>query len=219
MNLGSKSGKLRITKIEAQKRHPRRVSIYLDGRFALGIDGQVAQEMGLRQGLLLSQRQLEKVILAEQKSKAKNYALDFIGYRARSIWEVRVRLKKRDHCQEVIDQVIKELIHNGLLDDLHFATRWAQGRMATKPLGEYLLRQELRLKGISDEIVEKTVAETFGQISQEELAADLLRAREKRYLGLEKTKARRRMANFLMRRGFSRKVVWEAVDQVTNDKN
>ena len=219
MNLGSKSGKLRITKIEAQKRHPRRVSIYLDGRFALGIDGQVAQEMGLRQDLLLSQRQLEKVILAEQRNKAKNYALDFIGYRTRSIWEVRTRLKKRDHCQEVIDQVIKELIHSGLLDDLQFATRWAQGRMATKPLGEHLLRQELRLKGISDEIVEKTVAETFRQISPRELAVDMLQTRRKRYLELDRRKARQRMAAFLLRRGFSREVVWEAVDQVTNDKN
>lgn len=211
--------KLRITKIEAQKRRPSRLSIYLDGRFALGVDVRVAQELGLRQGLELNQRQLEKVTLAEEKNRAKSFALDFIGYRARSVWEVAQRLKKRGYPGEVVDQVVEELRQNGLLNDVQFAIQWARGRMDTKPLGEHLLRQELRLKGISREIVEKTVAETFGQISQRDLAAELLRARRKRYLGLDRGKARRRMADFLLRRGFSREVVWEVVGQEMGEAN
>jgi len=209
----SKREKLRITKIESQKRNPRRVSLYLDGRFAMGIDLQVAQDMGLRQGLELSQSQLQKVTSAAEKSKAKSFALDFIGYRARSVWEVAERLKKRGHSQNVIDQVIRELRQSDLLDDVQFAAQWAQSRVATKPLGERLLRRELKLKGISNEIVEKTVAETFGQVSQKELAANLLKIRRKRYLALDEKKAKQRMAAFLLRRGFPREVVWEVVEQ------
>jgi SOS response regulatory protein OraA/RecX len=47
----------------------------------------------------------------------------------------------------------------------------------------------------------------------------MLQTRRKRYLELDRRKARQRMTAFLLRRGFSREVVWEAVDQVTNDKN
>lgn len=217
MSLANKGQKHRITKIETQKRNPRRLSIYLDGRFALGVDAQVAHQMGLRQGLELGQRELQKLIRAEEKQKAKNFALDFIGYRARSIWEVRERLKKRGHHQRIVDQVIRELRRSGLLDDVQFATGWAKDRMATKPLGERLLRHELKLKGIPEEIVEKTVAETFDQVSQRELAVELLRARRKRYLSLDRPKARRRMADFLLRRGFPPEVVWETVAQVMGE--
>jgi regulatory protein len=219
MSSGKKREKLKITKLEPQKRNPRRVSIYLGGRFALGIDAQVAQELSLRQGMELSQGQLQKIALAEEKSRAKNFALDFIGYRARSIWEVTQRLKKRGHSQRIIEQVLRELHQSGLLDDIQFAARWAKGRLATKPLGERLLRHELKLKGISDEIVEKTVAEIFDQVSQRELAADLLRARHQRYSALDKLKAKRRMADFLLRRGFPRDIVWEVVDQVMSEGN
>ncbi len=211
MSPGKARGTLKITKIEAQKRSPKRLSIYINGRFALGIDAQVAQDMGLRQGLALSQAQLENMILAEDKNKAKNFALDFIGYRSRSVWEVTQRLKKRGHTQEIIEQVIGDLHRSGLLDDVQFAAQWARHRMATKPVGEHLLRHELKLKGISDEIIEKTLTETFGQTSQRALADDLIRIREKRYHSLDIAKARRRMADFLIRRGFPREIVWEAV--------
>jgi regulatory protein len=204
---------VKITKIEAQKRNPRRLSIYLDGRFALGLDAQVVQDMGLHQGLEISRTQLGKVFSAEEKNKAKNFALDFIGYRARSVREVAQRLEKRGHSGKIIDQVIRELRRNDLLDDVLFAAQWAQHRMATKPMGEYLLRQELKLKGISDEIVEKTLLTTFGQTSQRELATELLRARWVRYRSLDVGKARRRMADFLLRRGFPREIVWEVVAQ------
>ena len=214
MSVLKKGQKRKITRLEVQKRNPRRVSVYLDGSFALGLEIRVAQEKGLHKGLELSQSQLEKLLLAEERSRAKNYALDFIGYRARSVWEVRQRLARRDHSQEIIDDVIADLQQAGFLDDTQFSARWAQGRMATKPLGEHLLRKELRLKGVSQEIVEKTVAGTFAGISQPELATRLLETRRKRYQGLPRAKARRRMADFLIRRGFSREAVWQAVGQI-----
>jgi regulatory protein len=205
---------VKITRIEAQKRNPRRLSIYLDGRFALGLDAHVAQDMGLHQGLEISRAQLRRVLSTEEKNKAKSFALDFIGYRARSVREVAQRLEKRGHSGKIIGQVIRELRRSGLLDDVQFAAQWAQHRMATKPVGEHLLRQELRLKGISDQIVEKTLLRTFGQISQRELAVDLLRARRIRYRSLDGAKARRRMADFLLRRGFPRDIVWEVVAEI-----
>jgi regulatory protein len=173
--------------------------------------------MGLRQGMELSRGQLQKITRAEEKSRAKNFALDFIGYRARSIWEVTQRLKKRGHSQRIIEQVLEDLRQSGLVDDIQFAARWAKGRLATKPQGERLLRHELKQKGVSDEIVEKTVAETFGQVSQRTLAAQLLRARRQRYSALDQVKAKRRMADFLLRRGFSRDIAWEVVDQVMTE--
>lgn len=211
MTLDAPPEMVTITKMEAQKRHPQRVSIYVDGTFALGMDLALAQQMGLRSGQRISRQELERCARAEEKSQAKNFALDFLGYRARSVWEVRERLIRRGHSGEIVEEVIEELRRGGLLDDEDFAIRWAQTRMATKPLGERLLRQELRRKGIPAEVVEQTIAQTYAEGGQLQLAVDLVRARAKRYRGLEPTKAKRRMVHFLLGRGFDQALVWEAV--------
>jgi regulatory protein len=203
-----------ITKLEAQKRNPRRVSIYLDGSFALGMDDDLAGQLGLHQGQTLTPEELERIVRAEDKNRARNYALEFLGYRARSVREVRERLNRRGYPGEMVENIIEELQQSGLLDDEDFASRWARGRMNTKPLGERLLRQELRLKGVPEEIIERTLERTFREISQEELAVGMLRARQMRSRGLDQAKAKRRMADFLLRRGFDRQTAWEAVRRV-----
>ena len=212
-----RSGQVTITKLEAQKRNPKRVSVFLDGSFALGMDAQLAMELGLRKGRTLDRGELERITRAEEKSRAKHYSLDFLGYRARSMWEVRDRLTRRGHAGELIDEVIDELCREGLLDDEDFALRWARDRMKTKPLGERLLRRELQLKRVDDEIIDRVAAATFGDLSPEQLAAELLRSREQRYRGLGEQKAKRRMSDFLLRRGFDRSAAWEAVDQVLRE--
>ena len=206
-----------ITKLEAQKRNPRRVSVFLDGAFALGMDAQLAMELGLRKGRILDRGELERIARAEEKSRARHYSLDFLGYRARSVWEVRDRLSRRGHDEAIIEEVIGELCREGLLDDEDFALRWARDRMRTKPVGERLLRRELQLKRVDDEIIDRVAAETYQDLSPERLAGELLRSREGRYRRLEARTARRRMADFLLRRGFGRSVVWEAVDQVLGE--
>jgi len=217
MSDDSRSGKATITKLEAQKRNPRRVSVFLDGSFALGMDAQLAVELGLRKGRTLDRRELERITRAEEKSRARHYSLDFLGYRARSIWEVRDRLTRRGHAGEIVEEVIGELSREGLLDDEDFALRWARDRMRTKPIGERLLRRELRLKRVDDEIIDRVATATYRDLSTEQLAGELLRSREGRYRRLDAKTARRRMAEFLLRRGFDRSAAWEAVDQALRE--
>jgi regulatory protein len=213
----AQSGRATITKLEAQKRNPRRVSIFLDGAFAFGMDAQLAMELGLRTGRILDRRELERINRAEEKSRARHYSLDFLGYRARSIWEVRDRLSRRGHPEAIIAEVIGELQGEGLLDDEDFARAWARDRMKTKPMGERLLRRELRLKRVDGEIIDRVISETYRDLSPGQLAGDLLRARQGRYRRLDARTAKRRMADFLLRRGFDRSAVWEAVDQVLGE--
>lgn len=212
-----RSGTSTVTRLEAQKRNPRRVSVFLDGAFAFGMDAKLAMELGLRKGRTLDRGDLERIVRAEEKSRARNYSLDFLGYRARSVWEVRDRLTRRGHGEEIIEEVIGELCREGLLDDEDFALRWARDRMRTKPIGERLLRRELHLKQVDDEIIDRVAADTYRDLSVESLAGELLRSREGRYRHVETGRARRRMADFLLRRGFDRSAVWEAVDQVLGE--
>lgn len=198
----------RITKIEPQKKNPKRRSIFLDGEFAFGLDEEVLYKYGLKIGEELDQKKIDQVLESEVKKESKDAALKFLSYRMRSEKEVRDKLKKKEFARDIIDEVIGDLKRVNLLDDYEFASAWIRDRISNKPRGKTLLKQELWKKGIKEEIIEKVLKEYFEDEDEElNLAKKLLEKRKKRYENLDKNVANRRMMSFLLRRGFSYEIV------------
>ena len=77
-----------ITKLEIQKSRKNRVSIFLNGEFAFGIDQAVALEWQLREGTELSEKTIEQIQVAEEKRKAKEQTFRWLAYRNRSSKEL-----------------------------------------------------------------------------------------------------------------------------------
>ena len=76
--------------------------------------------------------------------------------------------------------------------------------------------QELRGIGASDEIIEETIAEAYGEEGEIEHAR---RAAGKRLKGLEgKDKLRERLLRFLMGRGFAPGVCFQVTDEILGPK-
>jgi len=198
----------RITKIEPQKKNPKRRSIFLDERFAFGLDEEVVYKYGLKTGQELEQKKIDQIIEAETKKEAKEIALRFLSYRMRSEKEVRDKLKKKEFAQSLIDEVIKDLKRVNLIDDNEFASAFVRDRISNSPRGKILLKQELWKKGIKKEVIEKVLKEYFkGENEELILAKELLQKRKKRYEGLDQNVAKRRLMSFLLRRGFSYDIV------------
>ncbi|HEX9913241.1 MAG TPA: RecX family transcriptional regulator [candidate division Zixibacteria bacterium] len=202
----------RITKIEPQKKNPKRRSIFLDGEFAFGLDEEVLYKYGLKIGEELDQKKIDQILESEVKKESKDAALKFLSYRMRSEKEVRDKLKKKEFAQDMIEEVIEDLRRVNLLDDYEFASAWIRDRISNKPRGKTLLKQELWKKGIKEEIIEKVLKEYFENEDEElNLVKKLLEKRKKRYENLDKNVAKRRMMSFLLRRGFSYEIVKEVL--------
>ncbi len=198
----------RITKIELQKKNPRRRSVFLDERFAFGLDEEVVYKYGLKTGQELKQNEINRILDSETKREAKDAALRFLSFRMRSEKELRDKLRKKEFAQNIIDEVIKDLARVNLIDDYEFASAFVRDRISNSPRGKVLLRRELWKKGIRKEIIEKVLREYFKEEDQElALARELSQKRKRRYHGLEKNVAKRRMMSFLLRRGFSYDIV------------
>ena len=71
-----------------------RARVSVDGEFWAEIDAAVAIESGLREGVQLSQEELDRVRVAGEKPVAMGRALNLLGYRARSEAEIRDRIKR-----------------------------------------------------------------------------------------------------------------------------
>ncbi len=104
-------------------------------------------------------------------------------------------------------EVISDLKQVDLINDENFAESWASSRLANKPMGRFLLKQELFRKGIKKELIEEVIKKSFEDEKETELAKKLLDKRKKLFQNLENRKIQKKLSDFLLRRGFSYEIV------------
>lgn len=105
------------------------------------------------------------------------------------------------------------------MDDLDFAVRWAQSRIRHNPKGPWLIATELRQKGVCEPDITQALEHAFEGTDLAELAAQALR---RQYAGrkcstTDQERIRKRMFDFLMRRGFDRSLALEVSGQVLSE--
>jgi regulatory protein len=204
-----------ITKLERQKRHPKRLSIFLDGEFAFGADEEVVAQLGLSVDRRVEPETIRRAVEKEEEHKVLEKALRYLSFRNRSIKELRTFLLGKGYDPEVISRTLTRLEEVGLVDDRAFAKAWAEVRVKSKGMGERLLERELRQKGIKKEAIREAVE---GLGDEEERALSLALARVERLKGLDKETAKRRLAGFLQRKGYSGEVVYDVVRKAFEKK-
>jgi regulatory protein len=201
-----------ITRIQAQKKNPRRRSVFLDGKFAFGLDEEIVSRLGLEKGKDLTEGRVKEVLSQKAESEAKNVALRFLSFRRRTEKEIKDKLKKKGFDEKTIKSTIDKLKQYDLINDSEFAAAWVRERLTYKPRGKKLLAQELWRKGIRKEIIDQVT----GELCQDEdkPAIELLEKIKGRYKNLVPQVARRRMYGLLIRRGFSYETVNNALQSV-----
>lgn len=205
-----------VTNIERQKRRPKRVNVYIDGEFAVGLHEDVLFKFGLRKGDNVDRKTLVTIESAEESHLAKEKALRFIGYRLRSEKELRSKLRERQFHPQVIEDTVRYLRENRFLDDEAFARSFVKDALLRKPTGRLLLKRQLRLKGIETGMIEEVLDELVPQRDEDTLANEAASTLLKRFRAsrkeVDRDKQRARLASFLARRGFG----WPTIHGVLN---
>lgn len=201
----------KITAIVVQKRSPNRVNIYLDGEFAFGLARIVAA--WLRTGQELSEEKIEQLQAEESRERAFQQALLFLSYRSRSESEIRQNLRKHEFPEPVIELTLERLREGGLANDNQFARAWVENRTTFRPRSRRLMAMELRQKGLNEEAVSSAVED----VDDEALAYEAAQKRAVRFKGLEWNEFRKKLSDFLARRGFSYSVIAPVITRIWNE--
>ena len=201
----------KITALVVQKRNPNRVNIHLDGEFAFGLARIVAA--WLRVGQELSDEKIEQLQAEDARERAFQQAMLFLSYRARSESEIRQNLRKHEIPEPVIEQTLERLRQDGLANDNQFARAWVENRSVFRPRSRRLMAMELRQKGLTDEAVASAVAD----VDDEALAYEAAQKKVARYRNLEWNDFRKKLSDFLARRGFSYSVIAPAVTRLWSE--
>ncbi len=146
----------------------------------------------------------------KKRNKARAAGLRLLTARDRSIQEIRERLERRFSQEEALDAV-EYLIELGYLDDERYAKNYVEYRNHSRPRGNYLLRLELRNKGVAEPIIEQVL-----NTEEEECRLALTFGVEylKRSGKTDFPTLKRRLYGALQRRGFSAPAVSMAVGEL-----
>ncbi|GAB4496529.1 MAG: RecX family transcriptional regulator [Anaerolineales bacterium] len=201
----------KITAITAQKKNPNRVNIYLDGEFAFALARITAA--WLKIGDILSDEKIASLQAEDSKERALQQALLFLSYRVRSEKEIRQNLLKHEYSEDVIEITLQRLRDTGLANDNDFARAWVENRNTFRPRSRRALTMELRQKGLDEETVKSAVSD----VDESALAYDTARKRASRFQGLEWSEFRKKLSEYLARRGFPYSVIAPVVTQIWNE--
>lgn len=143
------------------------------------------------------------------RRSAKDRALGFLGYRARSRAELSRRLIGAGYEHDEVATALDDLEAVGLVDDEKFARELATYELRQRGSGRRLAITALRRAGVSPEVAERVVDETAPD-DEEARAEELARTRISRLRGLDDPTAYRRLMSYLLRRGYDGRVARSA---------
>ena len=197
-----------VTALKAQRRKRNRVNVFLDGDYAFSLQRILAGK--LRVGEELTAEEIADLKAEDVREVAYERSLHYLSYRPRSVWEMRRYLQKKGVDEETIDEVLQRLSKAGFVDDVEFAHFWVENRKRHRPRGPWALRDELRRKGVSNDVIEQVLEDK--DLEEEKGAMRVAEKKLRRLLGLDERTFRRRMWGYLKRRGFSYNICRQVTD-------
>jgi regulatory protein len=144
-----------------------------------------------------------------EASRARGTALRLLAVRSRSVVEIQERLGRR-FPRDTVEQTVARLIADGLLNDDDFAQQWRQSRERNKPRSRRKIEQELKQRGVSDDVIDG-VLEDYDSLDAAYRSVARYAARQNRAV------FDRRVAAFLSRRGFEPDVVRQTLRRLREE--
>ena len=201
---------MRITALQPQMNNPERINVFIDGRFLLGVNALLVYEMKLAVNQDITPAQLEQLRYEEALQQAVDRAYNFLSFRPRSRAEVRRYLRRKDTPPELIEDTFDRLDRIELVNDRDFASFWIGNRDQFNPRGAQALKSELRLKGVTREVVDELVNDE----ADEERAMQAGRKKAVSLVqqhGMDYATFYRRLGSYLQRRGFKYDIIQSTV--------
>lgn len=200
-----------ITSIEVQAKDERRRSVYIDGEFAFGLTDVDVLFYKLKEYDEISQQKYDEIMNNVIMTKARESAVRFLGYRARSKKEISDKLREKDYSDDVIDKTIEFLEKYNYINDKQFAIKYMNDKIKLKGNGANKIKYELRQKGISDEILDEVFEDTYDD--ELEKAISLLEKKVKR-IDVFDYKAKQKLSTYLSGRGYNYDIIKASIKHI-----
>lgn len=213
---------LEILSLRPVRRRPGLVEITLSDATELRVSCDVAARYGLRATMILSADVLTAVAADQKQWECRESALRYLARSARTEQQLRAYLGRRGNAPDDVEQTIRSLALQGLVDDVQFVSTAAHDR-SRRPRSRAFLEAELIERGVAESIVQngldRSLPETdlpddpssIQTAASQWVTRNPLRSEDAGPSSVRKHALR--MAAFLCRRGFDEDLVRDTVEQ------
>lgn len=186
--------------------------VEIDDEKKLYFHRDIVYDYGLKHNMELDESKLEAIFNASEKRRARERALYLLDYRDHSYIELLEKLEK-NYDEDICFEILDSLAEKGLINDWRYAENFARKLFEGKKYGANRVRQEMRQRGITQEIIEHML-EKYEDGTYERLK-EVINKRYFRDLGdyksIEKVKAA------LVRRGYRYNEINEVLRDLRED--
>ena len=139
-------------------------------------------------------------------------ALQALSRKERTVAEMGSWLHARGVDSEEVEAVVGHLAETGTLDDRRFAERYAEDKRELSGWGEERIRMALAQRGVAEEYISEVL-----QAGGDDETSRAVAALSARGASLCDALERNRAFGFLVRRGYSAEVAYEAIRRAAPD--
>ncbi|MGV2620453.1 UNVERIFIED_CONTAM: recombination regulator RecX [Halobacillus marinus] len=211
----------KLTRITTQKKHKHRYNIFMDKgngeEYGFSVDEDVLVQYRLQKNMEMDNALINALIQTDTLHKSYTLAIHYLSYRMRSEKEIRDYLTGKEADPEHIDEIVKRLKKERLLDDQEFAASLVRTRIMTSSKGPHILKKELMEKGVAASAAEAAL-EYYTFDKQYEKA---MKFAEKKQNHDGRKSHRQQIQNIqqtLMQKGFTGDVIQEVLANLPDEK-
>lgn len=185
-------------KITSKAGNGNKVHIYIDGEYTLTLYDDFWYSSGYTENQEITDDELASLKEEAGFRSAYEKGIQYLSMRAYSQKELYNKLKTK-FGEDSSSRAIEKMLDRGYLDDESFANTYAQHLFEVKKFDLRRISYELKLKGISSEIIDNTLK----TLDNEPILRIIDMIRCKYINNIENDKERKRVINRFVRMGYS----------------
>lgn len=174
--------------------------LYIDGELAFTLDSRTLNENGIRKGVTVTDKDLQKLVTESKKRRAKEKALYLLGFRDYTKKELYNKLKRTED-ENAAQYAVDKMVELGLVNDKNFAKRYSKQLIEVRHLSFRGIRQKLFDKGFDSELIDEILNDFKLEYDPRDNIRELIERKYERYLSDEK--GVKRTVSALQRMGYS----------------
>lgn len=137
-------------------------------------------------------------------------AANFCAYQERTHREVRKRLSEFEVLGDEAEEIITYLIENNYLNEERFARIYAGSKFRVKKWGRIKIRQELKMRGISEYCLKAGMSEIDGDDYMATLK-ELIEKKSSDIKDLNKLIIKQKLVKYALSKGFENDLIFDVV--------
>jgi regulatory protein len=205
---------MKILKIEKVKFKKNTFKIFFDNSKNTIVLADTVVKFGLKEGRKLQEREYEKVVSHDKLNRTMSDALLLVSLRSYSFKGLQDKLIQKGYDKGDVLSVVSRLEGLNYINDDKFSKSYA-AHLSQKCKGEFAIRAELERHGIRKSLILEALNSIKSQEEPYEQIVKIITSKFKNFDKKNKNEVRR-IASFLLRRGFPPESIAKAFREYKN---